>query len=96
MIPGALSFFVIFVAAIVGGAVGQLVHRVMGRRNNMWVGMLTALGFVIGAFIVPFRASMAVAASGGGTQEMVEAMFGNPWAFVFAVIAGGVAWSQIK
>lgn len=39
------TFFVLFLGAIIGSGVGELLYRVMGRRASPVVGAITALDF---------------------------------------------------
>ncbi|MGI8923652.1 MAG: hypothetical protein ACR2HJ_06360 [Fimbriimonadales bacterium] len=96
VIPQSIGFFLIFAGAIVGGFVGQIIQRIVQRKSSLLVGGITALGFIIGAMVAPFKllADGALHEMGGG--QVLTVIFGNPWPLVFACVAGAVSWGQLK
>jgi hypothetical protein len=87
------GFFMIFLAAVIGGAVGQLVFRIVGRKSSAIVGAATSLGFLLGAMAGPWFAAVS---RSGGQGDLLNSVFGNPWPIVFACVAGAISWMQLK
>lgn len=85
------TFFVLFLGAIIGSGVGELLYRVMGRRASPVVGAITALGFLAGVVFEPIRTVLRESANGGSPGFVVDA-----WGIIFAAIAGGAAWLRLK
>lgn len=90
IIPSALGFFLIFAAAIVGGFCGQLVSRTIGRKSSPVVGAITALGFLLGATAPALQTAAATGI------PALSAISLHMWPLLFGVIAGAVAWVQLK
>ncbi|MCH8274102.1 MAG: hypothetical protein IH851_04870 [Armatimonadetes bacterium] len=90
-----IGFFLIFVAVIIGRLVGEVVRRLIRRKSSVIVGAVTALGFMAGALIQPFRIAMAASGSGAEVGEVLRVAFGDIWSLLFAVIAGAVAWHRL-
>lgn len=88
IVPARIGYLIIFLAALIGGFVGQAVTKVIGRKSSPLVGAATAAGFVTGAIVEPLRL-----ASQGAP---LAAAFSNPWPLVFGGVAGAVAWAQLK
>lgn len=90
-----IGFFLIFAGAVAGSVVGRLVSRTIGRKNSVVVGGATALGFIAGVAWTPIRAAWE---AGGqiSANDALSLMFNNPWPLVFACVAAGIAWVQLK
>jgi hypothetical protein len=89
LVPVVIGYFVIFLGAVVGRGVGELVYRVMGRRSSVLVGAVTALGFFAGAVFPSLRVVLSNPSHTGGLVL-------DLWAVVFAAVAGGVAWHRLR
>lgn len=89
-----LGFLILFVAAIVGGAVGEILVRLVKRRTSLVVSVATTLGFFAGAFFEPVRAVLRN--SEMSSEQMTRILFSNPWGIAFAALASVVAWQRIR
>jgi len=88
LVPYVIGYFVIFLGAVVGRGVGELVYRVLGRRSSVLVGALTALGFFAGAVYPSLQIVLSNPSHTGFVLDL--------WAVVFAAVAGGVAWHRLR
>jgi hypothetical protein len=93
LIPNIFGFLILFIAVAVGGFVGQVVKRVIGSKSSVPIGAITALGFLGGAVARPYSQIAGANRSAGDTLQFI---FANPWPIVFAALAAGVAWSQLR
>ena len=93
LMPNALSYFIIFVAAAVGGFAGQLVSRIIGRKSSPAVGAVTAFGFLAGAVAHPLQLAMQNRLT---SNEVMTYIGVHPWPLIFGAIAGAVSWAQLK
>lgn len=94
LIGGSLGFFVLFLAAIVGGAVGEIMVRLVKRRKSLVVSVFTAIGFFAGAFFDPIRVAIRMDIS--NSEQIIRVLFSNPWGLAFAFLASLVAWQRIR
>ena len=85
-VPQGIGFFLIFAGILAGKAVGWCVRRLIQRKRSVAVGAFTAVGFISGAiFALPV-----------GDAGITARIVSHPWGVLFGVIAGGVAWYELK
>lgn len=91
-LPIFFPVFMLLLAPIAGGAVGEAARYVMGRRVSALVGALTAAGFLFGASWTAIAAGIGSlgADQGRGALDTIDV-----WRLAFAAIAGGVAWYRL-
>ncbi|HWP31746.1 MAG TPA: B-box zinc finger protein [Fimbriimonadales bacterium] len=89
-IPRAFGFFLIFLGAIAGGLVGEIVSRVIRRKSSIYVWGFTSLGFFVGAMWEPVR--RAVSQQGAFPGSALT----DQWALLFALFASVAAWERLR
>jgi hypothetical protein len=96
LLATALGFWIIFVAAGAGTLMGRIVFRLIGRRRGRWLPHLVAAMLVIGALsgvLVQLVGAVLLFASGNGSPF---SLIGIMWALIFAGVAAGSAYYQMK
>lgn len=98
IVPVGLGpLLIIFGAVIVGGGLGEVMSRIIGRKSSNVVAFVTLAALVLGA--LGQHAGRAVKLMNGLNLPFVEAMqqeMQRPWAVLFAVICGLVAMQRIR
>ena len=87
-----LGFFLIFLGAIVGGAVGQVIRKAIGMKSSQLLAVISIAGYFLGALAVPIYDSLR---SGGDVDYIVNA-FLFPWALIFAGVSAVSTAVQLK
>ncbi len=84
-----LGFFVIFLAPIAGGIIGEAIRRITGRRRAKLLFQLAAAGAILGALLpILFRGGLAllVALMGGGAGYGFGGLLGLIWYGVYLIL----------
>lgn len=95
-VADALSFWVIFIAAGAGTLMGRIVFRLIGRRRGRWLPHLVAVMLVVGAMggmVIQLVVGVAFLMAG---TALPFSMGGFIWSLVFAIVAAGSAYYQMK
>lgn len=87
-----LGFFLLFLGAIVGSAVGQLLRKVIGMKSSPMLAVVSIAGYFLGAFATPVY---DVVQSNGDLTPLAAA-FSWPWPLLFAGIAAASTAVQLK
>lgn len=99
-LANALGFWIIFIAAGAGTIMGRIVFRLIGRRRGRWLPHLVAAMLVIGALAgVLFQligAALMVTLTNVGLAQLTWLIPSLIWPIVFAVVAAGSAYYQMK
>lgn len=90
MLATRLGFFVIFLAAFAGTAIGRIAFRVAGRKRGRWLPHLVSLAVIVGGVLPALPYLLAL-------------LFGQPlgalsliWVGIYIVVASGSAFYQVK
>lgn len=86
------GFFVFFLGAAVGTGIGRVVFYLVGRRRSRWLPHVVAGAIVAGA-ILPTLATVLLVYS---QVPLSGVMFQFAWPMLYAVIAAGSAFYQVK
>lgn len=95
-LAGLLNFWIIFVAAGAGTIMGRIVFRLIGRRRGRWLPHLVAAMLVIGALstvLLQVGLTVILSFSQGIPFFNIADLV---WALIFAVVASGSAYYQMK
>lgn len=84
------GFFVFFLGAAVGTGIGRVVFYMVGRRRSRWLPHVVAGAIVTGA-ILPTLATMFYS-----QMPLSGVLFQLAWPMLYAVIAAGSAFYQVK
>lgn len=84
------GFFVFFLGAAVGTGIGRVVFYLVGRRRSRWLPHVVAGAIVAGA-ILPTLAIMFYS-----QMPLSGVLFQLAWPMLYAVIAAGSAFYQVK
>lgn len=90
LVPRSFGFFLIFLGAIAGGIVGEMVSRVIRRKSSIYVWGITSLGFFVGAMWEPVH--LAISHHGAFPGSAIT----HQWALVFALLASIAAWERLR
>jgi len=90
LVPRTFGFLLIFIGAIAGGLVGEIVSRAIRRKSSIYVRGFTSLGFFAGAIWDPIHRAVSQKSAFPGT------ILHDPWALVFALLASIVAWERLR
>lgn len=86
------GFFVFFLGAAVGTGIGRVVFYLVGRRRSRWLPHVVAGAIVAGA-ILPTLITVLLVYS---QVPLSAVMFQFAWPALYAVIAAGSAFYQVK
>jgi hypothetical protein len=99
-LANALGFWIIFIAAGAGTLMGRIVFRLIGRRRGRWLPHLVAVMLVIGSLTgVLLRligVALMVTLTDAGLAQLSGMMTSFIWPIIFAVVAAGSAYYQMK
>jgi hypothetical protein len=87
-----LGLFLIFIGAIVGSAVGQLLRRVIGMKSSPLLAVVSVAGYFLGALVTPIYEVVKL----GGNLAPLAAAFTWPWPLIFAGVAAASTAVQLK
>lgn len=87
-----LGFFLIFIGAAVGSAVGQLIRKVIGMKSSPMLAFLSVAGYFLGALAMP----MVEVVKFNGDLAPLTAAITYPWPLVFAGVAAVSTAVQLK
>jgi hypothetical protein len=95
-----LGFWVIFLAAGAGTLMGRIVFRLIGRRRGRWLPHLVAAMLVVGSIggmlFQIIGAALLFTLADMGLFELSWLIPSLIWPIVFAVVAAGSAYYQMK
>jgi hypothetical protein len=99
-LANALGFWIIFIAAGAGTLMGRIVFRLIGRRRGRWLPHLVAVMLVIGSLAgVLLRlvgVALMVTLTDAGLAQLSGMITSFIWPIIFAVVAAGSAYYQMK
>jgi len=87
-----LGFFVLFLAAFAGGAIGRAVRRVINHRRGRLLPHVVVVSIIVGA-AMPLLLSMAVNGIGAFAGRSIVSLI---YRGLFIFLAAGAAFSQMK
>ncbi len=86
-----LSFFLIFVGAIVGGLVGQAIRKVIGMKSSPLLAVVSISGYFLGVF-----ATAVLLQVQGRMIDIQGYVISEVWPLVFAGVAAVSTSVQLK
>lgn len=87
-----IGFFLIFVGAAVGSAVGQLLRKVIGMKSSPMLAIVSVAGYFLGVLLMPIY---DVVKLNGDLAPMADAVM-YPWPLIFAGVAAASTAVQLK
>lgn len=94
-VPSVIGFFVIFLGAIVGGFIGEIVGRICGRKKSVVIAVITACGFVLGAFFWTGRDVLQLMDIGVPLADAIRDVGFPLWSLVYAIVASISAGARL-
>lgn len=90
MLATRLGFFVIFLAALAGTAIGRIAFRAAGRKRGRWMPHLVSAAVILGGALpaVPYLLALLLGQPLGGLRLL--------WIGIYIVVASGSAFYQLK
>ncbi len=95
LVPSVIGFFVLFLGAIVGGFIGEIVSRLCGRKKSRLIAGMTAAGFILGAFFLPTRGVLGLVSEGVALETAISVARFPLWALAYAIIGSIAAWARL-
>lgn len=95
LVPSIIGFFVIFLGAIVGGFIGEIVSRVSGRKRSLGIAIITGSGFVFGALFFFARDIVELMNAGLTIAEAISVSRFPLWPMVYAIVASLAAGARL-
>ncbi len=87
-----LGFFLIFIGAAVGSAMGQVVRRVIGMKSSQLLATVSVSGYLLGALATPISQVVRLK----GDVAPLTGVLAYPWPLVFAGVAAVSTAVQLK
>lgn len=87
-----LSFFLIFIGAIVGGLVGQAIRKVIGMKSSPLLALMSISGYFLGVF----APAILWILQGHGPADIQVYVMIHLWPLVFAGVAAVSTSVQLK
>jgi hypothetical protein len=90
MLATRLGFFVIFLAALAGTAIGRIAFRAAGRKRGRWMPHLVSAAVILGGALpaVPYLLALLLGQPLGGLRLL--------WIGIYIVVASGSAFYQMR
>lgn len=83
--------FLLFLAAIVGSAVGRLLRKVIGMKRSQLVAVIAAVGYFAGVSVEPISTALRL-----GELDATTLLSANLWTLLYAAIASACTMVQLK
>jgi ABC-type Mn2+/Zn2+ transport system permease subunit len=95
LVPSIIGFFVIFLGAIVGGFIGEIVSRVSGRKKSLAIAIITGSGFALGSLFFFARDVVEFINAGLTIGEAIRIARFPLWSVVYAIVASLAAGARL-
>lgn len=95
VVPAMIGFFVIFLGAIVGGFIGEIVSRISGKKRSVVMAVITGCGFVLGAFFWTGRDVLQLMDLGIPFSDAIRSARFPLWSLVYAIVASIAAGARL-
>jgi len=94
MMGAGLQFFVLFLAPVIGGFVGEVVSRAIKRKHSPAIALVTAIAIGLGALAGPLRQTFAHFQA--SDPDFLRHLFNNPWTWFFIILAAPSAYWRLR
>lgn len=93
IIGARLQFFVLFLAPVIGGFVGECVSRAIKRKHSPVIALVTAIAIGLGALAEPLRETFHQFQT--SDPESLRHLF-EPWTWLFIILAAPAAYWRLR